>query len=97
VTPGEIVAVSVEFRDFRYIAGDNVKINLNLDGTTAWSAANGCSFGGVKLGLSSAGGATAWPSGTISQDGYFKILTMCTIPSGLSAGSHTLVATPTIY
>ncbi|MBI4894264.1 MAG: hypothetical protein HY833_00815 [Candidatus Aenigmarchaeota archaeon] len=97
VTPGEVVAVSVEFYDFRYLADGNVKINLNLDGTTVWSAANGCSFGGVKLGPSSTGGATAWPSGTTSENGHFKIVTLCTIPSSLSAGSHTLVATPTIY
>jgi len=97
VTPGEIVSISAEFHDFRYLANEKVRIDLKIDGTTPWTPSNGCIIGGVKMGPSSTGGATAWPSGTTSQDGYFKVTALCTMPAALSAGAHTLSATPTIF
>jgi hypothetical protein len=97
VSPGEVVSVSVEFRDFRYLANGKVKIDLSIDGTTTWNVTNGCSIGGIKMGPSSGGGAIQWPSGTISENGHFKITALCTIPNSISSGSHTLFATPTIF
>jgi len=97
VTPGEIVTISVEFWDFRYLAGGKVRVDLSIDGATVWNAANGCSIGGVKLGPTSGSGTTAWPSGTVSEDGHFKVTALCTVPSSISAGAHTLSATPTIF
>ncbi|MBI4894673.1 MAG: hypothetical protein HY833_02980 [Candidatus Aenigmarchaeota archaeon] len=97
VTPGEIVTVSVEFYDFRYLASDKVRIDLKLDGTVPWTSSNGCLFGGVKLGPAAGSNTVAWPSGTTSEAGHFKITTLCTVPSSLSAGAHMLVATPTIF
>lgn len=97
VTPGEIVSVTVEFDDFRYLADGKVKIDLSIDGTTPWTASNGCNIGGVKLGPTTSGDAVAWPSGTTSEDGHFEITSICTIPSSISSGAHTLFATPTIY
>jgi hypothetical protein len=97
VTPGEIVTVSVDFTDFRYQASDKVRIDLTLDGTTTWNTANGCMIGGVKLGPTAGSNTVAWPSGTTSNNGHFHITSLCTIPSSLSAGAHTLTATPTIF
>lgn len=98
VAPGEVVTVAVEFWDFRYQAGGQVKIDLEIDPeNVAWVPANGCFFGGVKMAASAGGGAIAWPSGTTSEDGHFRISTSCTVPSGIAAGAHTLVATPTIF
>jgi hypothetical protein len=99
VSPGQIVTVSVEFHDFRYLANGKVSLDLRFDSKTgtAWNVANGCNIGGVKLGPVSENGAIAWPSGTISEDGHFKITTLCTIPSSISSGPHILFATPTIY
>lgn len=97
ITPSQIVTVSVEFFDFRYQANQPVKIDLSIDGSTPWTPANGCYFGGQKLSQSSSSGGIAWPVGTTSVDGHFKISTSCTIPGSISAGAHTLVATPTIF
>jgi hypothetical protein len=49
------------------------------------------------MGPSSGGGAIQWPSGTISENGHFKITALCTIPNSIISGSHTLFATPTIF
>lgn len=97
VTPGEIVSITVEFEDFRYLANGKVKIDLSIDGTTTWNSANGCNIGGMKMGPTNANGATAWPSGTTSEDGHFEVTALCTVPSSIGAGAHTLFATPTIY
>lgn len=99
VSPGQIVAIIVEFNDFRYLANGKVSLDLRFDSVsgTAWNSANGCSIGGVKLGPTNSGGTVAWPSGTTSENGHFEITTLCTIPSSISNGAHTLFATPTIY
>ena len=98
VSPGESVTVTVEFYDFRYEANGNVKIDMivNPEGTS-WTPANGCFFGGKKMGSVASGSTIAWPPGTVSENGHFRISTTCTLPSSISAGSHTLVATPTIF
>ena len=98
VTPGEVVSITVEFYDFRYTTNGKVKIDMtiNPDGT-AWTPANGCFFGGQKMGPTAGTGVIAWPAGTISESGHFKITTTCTMPSTITAGAKTLVATPTIY
>jgi len=98
VSPGQIVTIIIEFRDFRYLANGKVSLDLRFDSISgvAWNAANGCNIGGVKLGPTSGGGAIAWPSGTTSENGHFKITALCTIPSSISSGAHTLFATPTI-
>lgn len=97
VSPSDTVTIGVEFYDFRYAAGGKVKIDLSIDGTTAWNPTNGCFFGGQKLAATAGNGAIAWPVGTVSESGHFKIVTTCTLPSTISAGAHTLIATPTIY
>ena len=98
VSPGDIVTVTVEFYDSRYVADGKVKIDMviNPEGTS-WTPANGCFFGGQKMGSVASGNIIAWPPGTVSEDGHFRISTTCTLPSSISAGSHTLVATPTIF
>jgi hypothetical protein len=98
VSPGQIVTIIIEFRDFRYLANGKVSLDLRFDSISgvAWNAANGCSIGGVKLGPTSGGGVIAWPSGTTSENGHFKITALCTIPSSISSGAHTLFATPII-
>lgn len=99
VSPGQIVTIIVEFEDSRYLAGGKVSLDLRFDSTTgtAWDSSNGCSIGGVKLGPTNSGGTTAWPSGTTSENGHFEVTSLCTIPSSISNGAHTLFATPTIY
>lgn len=97
VTPGQIATIEVEFWDFRYRTGDKVKIDLLIDGSTTWNAANGCYLGSVKIGPTASGGATKWPTGTVSEDGHFKTTALCTVPSSIASGAHTLFATPTIF
>ena len=98
VSPGDVVTVTVEFYDSRYQEDGKVKIDMvvNPEGTI-WDSNNGCFFGGVKMGSVASGNTIAWPPGTTSEDGHFRISTTCTLPSSISAGSHTLVATPTIF
>ena len=99
VSPGDPVTVTVEFYDFRYEEDDKVKIDMiiNPEGT-AWVPSNGCFFGGKKMGaVADSDGTIAWPAGTTSEDGHLRISTTCTLPSSISAGSHTLIATPTIF
>lgn len=98
VAPGDIVAVSVEFYDFRYLANQKVQIDLKINPENlAWTPANGCFFGGKIMGPAASGSVIQWPAGTVSQDGHFKITTTCAIPGTIAAGAHTLVATPTIF
>lgn len=99
IAPGEVVQVGVAFRDWRYEAGGPVRLDLRFDSPTgtAWTDANGCFLGGQKMSLFGGPDSVAWPPATVSQDGYFNFTTLCTVPANISAGSHLLFGTPTIY
>lgn len=97
VGEGQEAGVLVEFWDSRYRRGQNVQIDLTISPeNVTWTPYNGCFFGGIEMGPEPRNGVIGWPSNTVSQDGYFRIETTCTLPENVKEGSHTLLASADI-
>lgn len=97
VASGDKASVWVEFHDSRYVRGQRVHIDLAIQPeNVTWNSENGCPFGGYDIGPENGPGYIAWPAGTVSEDGHFRLQTDCTLPSDIGEGAHMLSARTTI-
>jgi hypothetical protein len=107
--PNQNVVLSIWFWDSGYTAGKKVNFAVFIDGTKEWlepdciSAMNitppagGCtSCGCSKIGMEW-NCASGEKMNVTSSSKYFKVDVECKVPVDITAGSHTLSATPAFY